>query len=109
MGVVANLQILRRINSSRQTLDYITLHSGMHFFLIFFSFRTPNRPDSGPVTWPQFTEREQEYLVLDVKPRVKSRYQAEKVAFWNEIVPKILELSKTEKNRTEEKAPKDEL
>ena len=78
-------------------------------FLISFSFRTPNRPDSGPVTWPQFTEQEQKYLVLDVKPRVESKYQAGKVAFWNEIVPKILELSKTEKNKTEEKALKDEL
>lgn len=80
-------------------------------FFTFLSFRSPNPPDSGPlpVTWPKFTEQEQEYLVLDVKPRVESRYQAEKVAFWNEIVPKILELAKTEKNKTEERAPKDEL
>lgn len=44
-----------------------------------------------------------------MKPRVESRYQAEKVAFWNEIVPKILELAKTENIKTKEKAPKDEL
>lgn len=81
----------------------------MQFFKISFSFRSPNRPNSGPVTWPQFTEQEQEYLILDVKPRVESRYQAEKVAFWNEIVPKILELAKTENITTKEKAPKDEL
>ena len=45
-----------------------------------------------------------------MKPRVESRYQAERVAFWNEIVPKVLELTKTEKKKTdEEKAPKGEL
>ena len=30
------------------------------------------------------------------------------MAFWNEVVPKVLELEKTDK-KTEEKAPKDEL
>ena len=39
-----------------------------------------------------FTEQEQEYLVLDVKPRVESRYQAEKIAFWNEVLPKLAEV-----------------
>ncbi len=80
--------------------------------ITFFSLRTPNPPHSGPfiVSWPKFTEEEQEYLVLDVKPRVERRYQADKVAFWNEVVPKVLELTKTEEKKTEEeKAPKDEL
>ena len=40
--------------------------------------------------WPKFTEQEQEYLVLDVEPRVESRFRAENMAFWNEIVPKLL-------------------
>jgi len=61
------------------------------------------------VTWPKYTEQEQEYLVLDVKPRVENRYQAEKVAFWNEIVPEILEFAKMERNKTEQNTPKDEL
>lgn len=77
----------------------------------FPSLRSPNPPDYGPsaVTWPQFTEQEQEYLVLDVKPRVESRYQAKRVAFWNEVVPKVLELEKADKKKADEKAPKDEL
>ncbi len=72
--------------------------------ITFPSLRSPNPPDSGPslVTWPEFTEQEQEYLVLDVKPRVESRYQAERVAFWNEVVPKILELAKAEEKKTDE-------
>ena len=60
--------------------------------------------------WPKFTEQEQEYLVLDVKPRVQSRYHAEKVAFWNEIVPKVAEVLQTvEKKINNERTPKDEL
>ena len=45
-----------------------------------------------------------------MKPRVESRYQAERVTFWNEIVPKVLELTKTEKKKPDkEKTAKDEL
>ena len=75
------------------------------------NFRSPELPESGPspVTWPKFTEQEQEYLVLDVKPRVDSRYQAQKVAFWNEMLPKLAEVSRMEKKKNDEKAPKDEL
>ena len=75
------------------------------------NFRSPELPESGPspVTWPKFTEQEQEYLVLDVKPRVDSRYQAQKVAFWNEMLPKLAEVSRTGKKTNGEKTPKDEL
>ena len=57
--------------------------------------RSPNSPDCGPapVIWPTFTEHEQAYLVLDLKPRVMRRYKANKMAFWNEIVPKVTELT----------------
>ena len=82
-----------------------------HVMLLFSSLRSPNPPDSGPssVTWPKFTEKEQEYLVLDLKPRVGRRYKAHKVAFWNEVVPKVVEFIKSREKKTEEKAPKDEL
>ena len=79
---------------------------------MFASPRSPNLPDSGPspVTWPKFTEQDQEYLVLDLKPRVERRYKADKVAFWNEIVPKVAQFTLKEKKKTEEKAAaKDEL
>jgi len=56
-----------------------------------------------------FTEQEQEYLVLDVKPRVESRYQAEKIAFWNEVLPKLAEVLQTKKKKNGEETPKDEL
>ncbi|KAL9970956.1 hypothetical protein ACROYT_G023425 [Oculina patagonica] len=96
---------------------YSEIEKGLSLYIMklwtdFAKYGTPNPPDTGPspVTWPKFTEEEQEYLVLDVKPGVEQRYQAEKVAFWNEVVPKVLELSKTEEKKTEEeKAPKDEL
>ena len=77
---------------------------------ILFLTRSPTPPDSGPasVTWPVFTEQEQAYLVLDLKPRVERRYEADKIAFWNEIVPKLTELTKMKEKETEkEKAPKD--
>lgn len=48
--------------------------------------------------------------MLDLKPRVGKRYQAEKVAFWNEIVPKVAKLLQTAENKkNSEKTPKDEL
>ena len=75
------------------------------------SFRTPNPTESGPpaVTWPKFTEEEQEYLVLDLKPRVERSYKADKVAFWNEMIPKVAEFMKEKERESEEKPPRDEL
>ena len=77
---------------------------------LFFS-RSPNPIVSSPapVTWPAFTDEEQAYLVLDLKPRVERRYKAEKMAFWNEIVPKVVEFTKKQNKGAEEKSPKDEL
>ena len=83
------------------------------FICGFLAFsRSPNPPDSGtgPVTWPRFTEQDQAYLVLSLKPRVERSYEADKIAFWNEIVPKIFEFAGKEKKETDgEKALKDEL
>lgn len=58
-----------------------------------------------------FTEQKNEYLVLDLKPRVESGFRADKVAFWNDVVPKVLEFTQTEKKETEtaESTAKDEL
>ncbi|XP_078372745.1 cholinesterase-like isoform X2 [Oculina patagonica] len=89
----------------------LSLHI-MKLWTDFAKYGSPNPTPSSPspVTWPKFTEEEQEYLVLDVKPRVERRYQAERVTFWNEVVPKVLEGTKTEEKKAEEeKAPKDEL
>ena len=83
------------------------------FNYAFFCFFTssPNPPYSGPspVTWPKFTEQGQEYLVLDLKPRVENRFRADKVAFWNDVVPKIKKFKKLQDKETVESTPKDEL
>lgn len=74
-------------------------------------FSTPNPPDAGPsaITWPVFTEEEQEYLVLDMKPRVERRYKAKKMAFWNQMIPKMAKIVTDERKAVDEKVPKDEL
>ena len=74
-------------------------------------FSTPNPPDVGPtaITWPVFTEEEQEYLVLDMKPMVERRYKAKKMAFWNQMIPKIAKIVTDERKDIDEKVPKDEL
>jgi len=96
---------------------YSETEKGMSLYVMklwtdFAKYGSPNPPDSGtgPVTWPRFTEQDQAYLVLSLKPRVKRSYEADKIAFWNEIVPKIFEFAGKEKKETDgEKAPKDEL
>lgn len=77
----------------------------------FFLLRSPNPPDSGPspVTWPKFTQEEQAHLVIDVNPRVEHRFRAQKVAFWNEIVPKLLELTQVRLEHFQDQTEKDEL
>ena len=70
--------------------------------------RSPNSPGF-EVTWPKFTEEEQEYLVISLKPRVERRYKADKIAFWNEIVPKMIEFIKKKESGGAERASKDEL
>lgn len=76
------------------------------------SFRSPNPPQesgSAPVSWPKFTEQDQEYLLLDLKPRVERRYKAKKMAFWNEIVSGVLKLATKKATKTVKGIPKDEL
>lgn len=83
----------------------------MKMFTDFAKYGTPNPPESGPaaVTWPHFTMEEQEYLVLDVKPRVKRRYKAENMAFWNEMISKVSKFLNQKGEEIFQKAAKDEL
>ena len=76
-----------------------------------FLYRSPNPPDVDPtaITWPVFTEEEQEYLVFDVKPRVERRYKAKKMAFWNQMIPKLAKIVADVRKSADEKVPKDEL
>ena len=79
--------------------------------IVLFPLRSPNPPDSGPsqVTWPTFRKQEQEYLVLNLKPRVERRFRADKVVFWNDIVPKVLEYKQMDDQETAQSTAKDEL
>ena len=59
--------------------------------------------------WPQFTEDEQAYVVLGLKPRVEYKYKAEKVTFWNEVFPKWIQEGEKDAKETENETIKDEL
>ena len=99
---ICNIINLKSFKTHRTFLGCI-----MHAFI--FSFRFPIPRDSTQVTWPRFTEQEEKYLVLDLKPRVERNFRAEKVAFWNEIVPKVLEFTRKKPEAVNEKTPKHEL
>ena len=90
-------------------LDFVLLAQVIFFFSSLL--RSPNPPDSGPspVTWPKFTQQEQAHLVIDANPRVEHRFRAQRVAFWNEIVPKLLELTQVRVGRFQDQTRKDEL
>lgn len=83
----------------------------MKMWTDFAKYGSPTPPESGSsaVTWPKFTEQDQEYLVIGLKPQTKRRYRARKVEFWNEIVPKLAELSQMQKKEVETQTSKDEL
>lgn len=80
----------------------------MKLWTDFAKYGSPNSPGF-EVTWPKFTEEEQEYLVISLNPRVERRYKADKIAFWNEIVPKMIEFIKKKESGGAEWASKDEL
>ena len=60
-----------------------------HPVCFLFSSPTPSGLSSSPITWQPFTEENQFYLALDVKPRLGQHYRAREVAFWNKLIPKI--------------------
>lgn len=99
-----------RLSNRPGTLRHSYSECSFNTQLIIVCFTSsPNPPDSGraELTWPKFTETKREYLVLDLKPRVERSYKADKVAFWNKIVPKLFK--QTSKKENETKPVKDEL
>ena len=44
-----------------------------------------------------------------MKPRVEYGYKADKVTFWNEVFPKLVQEGQKDVEETEEKTSKDEL
>ncbi|KAJ7393153.1 Cocaine esterase [Desmophyllum pertusum] len=63
----------------------------MKLWTDFAKFGSPTPPGSNtsPITWRPFTEEEQFYLALDVKPRLKQHYRASQVTFWNNFIPEV--------------------
>lgn len=55
-----------------------------------FIHTRPNRFEA--VAWSKYTPREQPYLHIGLRPRVRDHYRAAKVAFWLELVPHLHEL-----------------
>lgn len=84
-----------------------------YVFLLFFTIlRSPSllaESAFSKVTWSQFTEDEQAILVLDLQPRVEYRFKADKVAFWNELFPSLIQEGERDAEETKEKMSKDEL
>jgi len=79
------------------TTKYSETEKGLSLYIMklwttFAKYGSPNPPPECvpmPVTWPKFTEQEQAYLFLDLKPMVGQMYRARKMAFWHEIIPKL--------------------
>ena len=63
-----------------------------HYFLLVnklsFHFSNP-KGDSEVTKWPPFTLQDEAYLNIAATPKVEFRFQAAKMAFWNELIPKI--------------------
>ena len=87
----------------------MTVSAGLDYYYSFLSSPNPADSSPSPLTWPKFTEQEQEYLVLDVKPRVESRFRAEDMAFWNEIVPKLLNVTRKKSTEFTQNRANDEM
>lgn len=51
-------------------------------------FRNPNDPNS-PVSWPRYTEAEQDYMWIASALATKNKYYAKQVGFWNQYLPQL--------------------
>ena len=43
------------------------------------------------IPWPPFTADGEKYLVLDLRMRIEERLLPDRVAFWNDFIPKLAE------------------
>jgi hypothetical protein len=75
-------------------------------------FSDPNEYDKsrvdaadGTIPWPPFTTDSEKYLVLDLRMKVEERLLPDRVAFWNDFIPKLSEADESvrETARTMEK------
>lgn len=81
-------------------------------FCINYRFSDPNkydknRVDSADATipWPPFTADSEKYLVLGLRMKIEQRLLPDRVAFWNDFIPKLSAAEETvgKSSRTLEK------
>ena len=73
--------------------------------------RDPNHCEDGLdlVTWPRYTSSEQAYLDISLEPSVKYKLHPERMAFWNEFIPKLMDDEPETKRQEGKKGGEDEL
>ena len=69
-----------------------------------------NRVDAADATipWPPFTTGSEKYLVLDLRMKIEERLLPDRVAFWNDFIPKLTEDEESVR-KTAQTIEKDEL
>ena len=60
------------------------------------------------IPWPPFTADNEKYLVLDLRMKVEERLLPDRVAFWNDLIPKLMEDEESVR-KTAQIIEKDEL
>ncbi|CAH1274196.1 NLGN4X [Branchiostoma lanceolatum] len=53
-----------------------------------FAHERPNRFEN--IKWPPYDADKQGFIYLGMKPRVKQGYRSQRVAFWAELIPKLV-------------------
>ncbi|KAI8512327.1 hypothetical protein Bbelb_089660 [Branchiostoma belcheri] len=53
-----------------------------------FAHERPNRFEN--IKWPRYDADKQGFIYLGMKPRVKQGYRSQRVAFWAELIPKLV-------------------
>ncbi|XP_038671506.1 cholinesterase-like isoform X1 [Scyliorhinus canicula] len=63
----------------------------MHYWANFAKTGNPNEPELRGMQWPNYTPSEQKYITLNANtPGISMKHRAQKCAFWNQFLPKLL-------------------
>ena len=60
------------------------------------------------ISWPPFTADSEKYLVLDLRMKIEEQLLPDRVAFWNDFVPRLSEAEESV-GKTGTTKEKDEL
>lgn len=60
------------------------------------------------IPWPPFTTDSEKYLVLGLRMKIEERLLPDRVAFWNDLIPKLTEAEESV-GKTAQTIEKDEL